>query len=264
MRIAARNLLVAGLVLLLVACAAGRDEARPTAVVRVAAAADLRFAMVDLRQAFAQVQPGVEIAVTYGSSGQFFQQLQAGAPFDMFLSADLEYPRRLAAEGLARPEQVFSYAVGRLVLWAANDSPVDATKGLPGLLEHQARRVAIANPEHAPYGKAALAALKSAGVYDQVADRLVLGENVSQAAEFVLSGNADAGVIALSLALAPEMVGKGRFSEVPPEAYPPLEQGGVVLSQAPAAQEAQEFRTFLLSAEGRSILQRYGFLEPSN
>jgi molybdate transport system substrate-binding protein len=263
LRIAARTLLIVGLVLLLTTCASARDDAEPTTELRVAAAADLRFAMVDLQHAFAQVHPGVELAVTYGSSGQFFQQLQAGAPFDMFLSADLDYPRRLAADGLARPEDVFSYAVGRLVLWAPNDSPVDVGKGLLALSQQQVRRLAIANPEHAPYGKAAVAALKSARVYEQVADRLVLGENVSQAAEFVLSGNADAGVIAMSLALAPEMGGKGRFSEVPLDTYPPLEQGGVVLAQASAAQAAQQFRTLLLSAEGRSILQRYGFLEPS-
>ncbi len=147
---------------------------------------------------FATVHPEIAVATTYGSSGTFYQQIQNGAPFDLYLSADLSYPRQLVEAGLADEADLFEYAVGRLVVWAPLDSPVDPTPGIPALLDPAARKVSIANPEHAPYGRAAVAALQTAGVYDAVAGRLVLGENVAQAAEFVQSGNAQVGIIALS------------------------------------------------------------------
>lgn len=175
-----------------------------TATVRVAAAADLKFAMEQIKTDLAASHPDIELVTTYGSSGTFYQQLSDGAPFDLFLSADLGYPRKLAEAGLADPDDVFGYAVGRLVVWAANESPVDPTTGMASLSDPAALKIAIANPEHAPYGVAAVAAMKTAGVYDSASGRLVLGENVAQAAEFVLSGNAQVGVIALSLAVSPQ------------------------------------------------------------
>jgi len=233
-----------------------------TTTVRVAAASDLRFALEDIGAALAESRPDIVLATTYGSSGTFHQQLMNGAPFDLFLSADLSYPRELVAAGLAREEDLFAYAVGRLVVWAPNDSPVDPTAGLAALLDPAARTVAIANPEHAPYGKAAVAAMTAAGIYDQVSPRLVLGENVAQAAEFVQSGNAQVGVIALSLAVSPELRDAGRWAEVPLEDFPRLDQGGVVLGSAQDPAAARAVRDFLTGEQGRAILRSNGFFLP--
>ena len=151
-------------------------------------------------------QTGHDVALTFGSSGNLTTQIRNGAPFDVFFSADEEYPKQLIAEGLADPNDLYRYAVGRLVLWVPNDSPLDLEKlGMRALLDTTIKKIAIANPQHAPYGRAAEAALRHDGIYDQIAAELVLGENVSQAAQFVESGNAQAGLIALSHALAPAM-----------------------------------------------------------
>jgi molybdate transport system substrate-binding protein len=231
--------------------------------VRVAAAADLRFALDDAVKAFRERHADIDVQVTYGASGNFYAQLSNGAPFDLFLSADVDYPRRLAEQGLADKDSEFLYAVGHLVLWVPNSSPVDVKgRGMDALLDPSIKKVAIANPKHAPYGRAAEAALKSRGVYDRVKDRLVLGENIAQTAQFVQTGSADAGLIALSLALAPTMRDEGRYWEVPPDAYPRLEQGGVILSRAQDRQAAEALRSFLTGAEGKAVLKRYGFILP--
>lgn len=240
----------------------GRDGATGGAVVRVAAASDLEFALEDVRAALAETDPPVDLRISYGSSGTFFQQLSNGAPFDVFLSADASYPAALAEAGLASSEDVFPYAVGRLVVWVAADSPLDVSEGLAVLADPRVRKVAIANPEHAPYGQAAVAAMTSAGVYEAVEDRLVLGENVAQAAEFAASGNADAGVFALSLALAPQLAERGRYGEVPLDSFPRLDQGGVILGSAADRAAALRLRDFLTSPEGVAILERYGFYLP--
>jgi molybdate transport system substrate-binding protein len=231
-------------------------------VVRVAAASDLKFALDEIAAVLAQADPPVRVQPTYGSSGTFFQQISNGAPFDVYLSADLSFPVRLAEAGLADEADVFPYAVGRLVLWAPNSSPVDVSQGLAVLADPAVTRVSIANPEHAPYGQAAVAAMTSAGVYEQVRDRLVLGENVAQAGEFVQSGNAQVGIIALSLALAPQLADRGRYEEVPLELFPRLDQGGVVLARAGDRAAAGRLRQFLTGPDGVAILQRYGFYLP--
>jgi len=254
--------LVAVLALLATGCAGPASSApEPTAgsVVRVAAASDLRFALEEVADLVASEHPDVEIAVTYGSSGQFAQQIGNGAPFDLFLSADLAYPEQLVEEGLAEAGDVFSYGVGRLVLWAGEESPVDPSDGLAALAEPAVRTAAIANPEHAPYGRAAVEALREAGVWEAVEPKLVLGENVAQAADFVRSGNADVGVVALSLALAPASGADGRWVEVPIELFSPLEQGGVVLAGARDPAAARAVRDVLLAEEGRAVLASYGF-----
>jgi len=251
--------LVAG-TLALAGCAS--STARGDTPVRVAAAADLKFAMEDIVTEFATVHPEIAVATTYGSSGTFYQQIQNGAPFDLYLSADLSYPRQLVEAGLADEADLFEYAVGRLVVWAPLDSPVDPTPGIPALLDPAARKVSIANPEHAPYGRAAVAALQTAGVYDAVAGRLVLGENVAQAAEFVQSGNAQVGIIALSLAMSPQMRDTGRWAEIPLESFPRLDQGGVVLSDSAMSDSARTLRDFLLGETGLAILKSYGFYLP--
>ncbi len=228
----------------------------------VAAAADLRFALDELAAQFRVAHPAVDLAITYGSSGNFFAQIQNGAPFDVFLSADADYPRRLIAAGLANRDSLFLYGVGRIVVWVPAGSPLDpAALGIRVLEAASVRHIAIANPQHAPYGRAAVAALRSLGMYDRVSPKLVMGENIAQAFEFVESGAAETGVVALSLALAPALRGHGRYWEVPQEAYPKIEQGGVILARAPAGPAAQ-FRAFLLSPEARRILKQYGFAEP--
>lgn len=228
----------------------------------IAAASDLKFALDELLKEFRAKHPGAQVRVTYGSSGNFLAQLSNGAPFDVFLSADVAYPRQLAEQGLVSGD-VFSYAVGRLVVWVPKGSPLRVEqRGLDVLREPEARRIAIANPQHAPYGRAAEAAMKSAGVYDAVKDKLVLGENIAQTAQFVQSGAADVGLLALALALAPAMKDQGRHGEVPLDAYPRMEQGGAILKRAEDPELARQFRDFMLGAEGKAILQRYGFFLP--
>ena len=227
----------------------------------IAAAADLQFALVEVKDAFARSNPGVEVAVTYGSSGNFYTQLLNKAPFDLFLSADLSYPRKLVEAGLADGATEFRYSRGRLVLWVLKASPIPVEQlGMQALLHPAARKVAIANPRHAPYGRAAEAVLTKSGLLDAVTPRLVFGENIGQAAQFVQTGAADIGILALSLARAPVMVNHGRYWEVPQDAHPPLDQGGVVLKHARNRAEALAFCAFLRSPAGLEILRRYGFV----
>lgn len=250
------------LVAMLAACGGSEAGSSERAVVRVAAAADLKFALDEIVRIAEREQPDLDVEVTYGSSGMFLQQIVNGAPYDLYLSADLAFPQQLVDQGLAGPDDLFGYAVGHLVVWTPEGSPVDPAAGLPVLADDRIRRVAIANPEVAPYGRAAQAALRSAGLDDVVGPKLVLGENVAQAAEFVQSGNADAGVVALSLVLSDPLRGVGRWVEVPPEAFPLLKQAGVVLSGSPEAAAAREVRGVLLGPAGRAVLDRYGFVLP--
>jgi molybdate transport system substrate-binding protein len=220
----------------------------------IAAAADLKFALDELAAGFRRAHAGIDLRPTYGSSGNFYAQIRAGAPFDVFLSADVDYPSRLAQDKIGAPNTLFIYGFGRLVVWVPADSKLDPATALrqPSL-----GRVAIANPAHAPYGRAAEAALRGLGLYDALQAKLVLGENVAQAFEFVESGAADAGIVALSLALAPSA--RGRYWEIPPSAYPRIEQAGLILRDSPAA---RDFRAFLLSGPARDTLERFGFRPP--
>jgi len=260
---AARLTLVAIILVALRAFGAGGDstESAPNAI-SIAAAADLKFALDDLVKQFQEKYPATKANVTYGSSGNFFAQLQNGAPFDLFLSADISYPQKLAEKGLGA-DDVFPYAIGRLVVWVPKDSPVDLDKlGIKSLLEPSVHKIAVANPEHAPYGRAAFAALKTLNLYDQVASRLVYGENIAQTAQFVQSGAADIGLLALSLAVSPQMHDAGRYWPVPLEAYPRMEQGGIILRSSKNLQLARAFRDFVLGDGGRAVLQQYGFSLP--
>jgi molybdate transport system substrate-binding protein len=238
-------------------------KAAETGTLRVAAAADLKVAFADIVAAFQRQNPDVKVEVTYGSSGNFYSQLSSRAPFDLFLSADLDYPRRLVEQGLATPNSEFSYAVGGLVLWVRKASPILVDKlGIEALLDHSVRKIAIANPRHAPYGRAAEAALKKLGVYENVKDKLVYGENIIQTAQFVESGAADIGLISHSLAAAAPLRDEGRSWEVPADSYPAIEQGGVILSWAQDRQTAEALRSFILGGSGKEILHRYGFRSP--
>jgi molybdate transport system substrate-binding protein len=263
------GLVALGVAGVLVACAApavpggsARYDAAPTTEVRIAAASDLKFALDEIVALVAEEQPGIEVTTTYGSSGTFLSQIRNGAPFDLYLSADLAYPRELVEEGLAAEEDLFPYAVGRLVLWAGDGGRFDPGGGLTGLAAPDVRRVAIANPDHAPYGVAAVEALRSAGVYDEVEPKLVFGENVAQAAEFVQSGNADAGTVALSLVRSDPLRDVGTWVELPLESYPRLDQGGVVLAAAQDPDAARVVRDAILGPDGAEILARYGFSLP--
>jgi molybdate transport system substrate-binding protein len=229
--------------------------------IRIAAAADLKFAMGELAEKF-EKQTGTKVNVTFGSSGNFFSQIQNGAPFDLFFSADIEYPQKLEAAGLAEPGTLYEYAVGRIVIWTPADAKVDvANLGWKTLLDARVEKIAIANPEHAPYGRAAVAALQKAGIYEAVKAKLVYGENISQAAQFVQSGNAQAGIVAMSLAMSPAMR-DGKRWDIPVEMHPAIEQGAIVLRDARNKEAARAFLEFVKSAAGRATLAEYGFAFP--
>jgi molybdate transport system substrate-binding protein len=240
----------------LVACAAAQE-------ITVAAAADMNAVLPDLAARYTK-HTGQVVKLSFGSSGNLTNQIRNGAPFDVFFSADEEYPKQLIADGSAVGNSLYRYAVGRLVLWVPNQSALDLQRlGVRALLDPSVKKCAIANPQHAPYGRAAEAALKHFGIYDQVAAKLVLGENVAQAAQFVESGNAQAALIALSHALAPAMKAKGRYWTVPLDSYPTLNQAAVVLSQSKRQAAARKFLEFVRAREATSLLEEYGFSLPA-
>lgn len=230
--------------------------------ITIAAASDLNFAFKEIVAEFEKTT-GNHVKLTLGSSGNFYAQIQNGAPFDLYFSADIAYPRKLEEAGLTVPGSLYQYAVGRIVMWTGNGSHLDFSKGLEILREPTIGKIAIANPKHAPYGRAAVAAMEHAQVYDRLKDKLVLGENISQAAQFVESGAADVGIIALSLALAPPMQAAGHYWEIPADAYPPIEQGAVILMGGKNQDSAKAFLSFIQGAEGQTMMKRYGFVVPS-
>jgi molybdate transport system substrate-binding protein len=249
------------LILVLLAALFAGSYARAQAV-NVAAAADLKFAMAELAAQFEKAS-GAKLDVTYGSSGNFLTQIENGAPFDLFFSADSEYPKKLEAAGLAEPGTLREYAVGRIVIWTPSDNEINAAiDGWKRLLAQRVKKIAIANPEHAPYGRAAVAAIKKAGIYEQVKDKLIYGENISQAAEFVQSGNAQAGIVALSLALSPAMKNGNRW-EIPADSYPPIKQAVILLKASKNKDASRRFLEFVGGPQGREILQRFGFSVPT-
>jgi molybdate transport system substrate-binding protein len=248
-------------VLVLSLCLAAAATAQPPVALAIAAASDLQSVLPALAARFERDTSG-HVALTFGSSGNFFSQIQNGAPFDLFLSADIDYPRRLEAAGLTEPGTLRPYAIGTLVLYAGAGAGVDLGRGLAALTDARVRRIAIANPEHAPYGRAAVAALTHERLYDTLKGKLVLGENISQAAQFVQSGNAEAGLLALSLTLAPALRSRGAFVEVPADFYPPIEQAAVVIRASRRKETARTFLTFLRRPDIVRLLKDAGFLEP--
>jgi molybdate transport system substrate-binding protein len=230
--------------------------------ITVAAAADLSVALTELARDH-EKQTGETVKLSFGSSGNLAHQIQNGAPFDLFLSADEDYPRQLVKAGLAESSSFYRYAVGKVVVWVPASSALDVEhRGINILLDPAVKKLAIANPQHAPYGRAAEAALRHYGIYAEVADRLVLADNVSQAAQFVESGSAQAGLVALSHAMAPAMRGKGRYWEISQDAYPPLHQAAVILSHSAHKKQAERFLQFLKTPEAAAIFERYGFSTP--
>jgi molybdate transport system substrate-binding protein len=233
-----------------------------TAELTIAAAADLSSALPEIGQTY-EKKTGTRLKFSFGASGAITQQIHNGAPFDIFFSADMDYPKQLIAAGEADAVSLHEYAIGNLVLWVPADSPLDVEhKGMDIVLDPSVKKIAIANPQHAPYGRAAVAALKHAGLYDRVADRIVIGENVSQAAQFAESGNAQAGFVALAHAASPAMRDKGKYWRVPADYYPPLAQGVVVLAHSSHKKEAADFLNYMKSDEAKEALRKYGFTLP--
>jgi len=230
--------------------------------IKVAAAADLNYALTQLANKF-EASTGTKVLLSFGASGNLYSQIQSGAPFDLFFSADEEYPKKLAAAGAIDGATIKTYAIGHLVLWVPNSSALDPQKlQMNLLLQPSVAKVAIANPQHAPYGRAAIAALEHYGLKEKIAGKLIYGENVSQAAQFVHSGNAQAGFIALSLAKSPAMVSSGKYWEVPLDAYPELRQAVGIIAASKQKKSAQPFLDYVLSSQGRAVLQEYGLTPP--
>lgn len=256
------NRIPALLSLLLTTTLAPAAESQP-ATVAIAAASDLVFCLPALHAQFAKVEPRVALRVTTGSSGNFFAQITHGAPYDVFLSADLSYPRALIAAGAAEEKSLVLYGVGRLVFWTKRPDLDPATDLATLIRSPLLKKLALANPAHAPYGRAAREALNSLGVWSLAEPKLVLGDNIAQTAQFVETGHADAGIIALSLVLgAPASRESGRWTEIPATLHQPLEQGAVLTTRGAANPAAARYLAFLRTREARAVFERFGFRLP--
>ncbi len=236
-------------------------EAQSLPTLEVAAASDLRFALEDISALFER-QQRVRVRISFGSSGQLATQIEQGAPFDALFSANEAFVQELARKGLMLPDTVQLYAIGRIVFWVRTASPIIVTDGFAALLDERVRFVAIANPEHAPYGQAAVQTLRTAGAYERVRTKLVLGENISQTLQFVQTGNADIGIVALSLAIAPAVRPTGRYWTVPAYLHRPIRQAAGVTARSRNQQLARALLEFVNGPAGRPVMRRYGFTLP--
>jgi molybdate transport system substrate-binding protein len=233
----------------------------PASALQVAAAADLATCIDEINRGFANSVGGAEVKSTIGSSGNFFAQIRNGAPFDVFLSADTFYPRELAKAGLADPATLMVYAHGQLMMWST-DPAIEPGSGLKLLADRRIARIAIANPDVAPYGRAAKAALEHAGLWHVVKHKLVFGENAAQTAQFVETGNAQVGFVGSAHVKAVGNLTKGRGWLVPAGFYPVMEQGAIVTAKGRTHPLAVRYLDFLGSHDGRAILHKYGFSLP--
>lgn len=229
--------------------------------ITVAAAADLRYAMDALVATFKREAPGDVVNVVYGSSGKFMTQIQQGAPFDLYFSADIAYPTALVGAGLAVPP-VKRYAQGRLALWSTTFKASDLS--LAALADAKFVHIAMADPEHAPYGKRAQEVLAALGMWDKVRPKLVYGENIGQAAQFVQTGNAQVGLVALSLVSSPDQKAVGAYIVIPEKLHQPLDQGFVVTRRGAQSELAKRFASHVSKPMSRSIMASYGFVLPSS
>jgi molybdate transport system substrate-binding protein len=225
----------------------------------IAAASDLQAALPEILKGFER-EARATVTVSFGSSGNFFAQIQNGAPYDVYLSADIDYPRQLIASKYADASSLYRYATGRLVLWTRQDSGIDVTRGLTIVKEPRVKRIAIANAKLAPYGRAAEAALRTAHLYDVVRPKLVIGDNISQTAQLVDSGNADVGIIALSLARGPALRASGRYVDIPESAHPPIEQAAVIVAASKNKELARELLAYLKRPEVAGLFHQFGFM----
>jgi molybdate transport system substrate-binding protein len=249
----------------LLACAAAALpvllEAQPAKRLTIAAASDLQTVLPEIVRDFERAS-SARVTVSYGSSGTYFALIQNGAPFDVFLSADVDYPKRLAAAGAADPSTLRVYATGHLVLWARRETKLDLSRGLISLADARVRRIAIPNPKYAPYGRAAVAALRGARLYDTLQPKFVMGESLAQAAQLVESGNADVGLLSRSLALGPVLRAEGSYVDIPSSLHPPIDQAAVVVKATREGALARSFVAFLNGSEASRHLQRFGFSLP--
>lgn len=227
-------------------------------VITVAAASDLQYALEDIKAAFNKVNPEIKVDIIYGSSGNLYQQLVNKAPFDMYFSADILFPNKLDSLKLSATKPKL-YATGFLVIWT---SKIDTSLGLRLFTSNEVVNIAIASPKHAPYGKRAIEFLKYYHLYDSVKNKLVEGENISQTAQFVLSGNAEAGIIALSLALSPSMQNAGKYILIDEKSHSPLEQAYIIVKNSETKPEVLSFYDFVDTELARTIFTKYGFRLP--
>lgn len=233
--------------------------AKNSTKITIAAAADLKYAMDEIVTEFRKVNSESAVEVVYGSSGRANTQILQGAPYDMFFCADIKYPLELYKKGFAASD-VKTYAWGRIVLWS---STIETSKlTISNLSDPSISHIAIANPAHAPYGERAYEVLKSLGLWEKLEKKLVYGENIAQAAQFVVSGNAEVGIIALSIVQNPEMQKKGYYVLIPDTLHTPLEQGYIILKRAADNKLAKSFADFMESNLSRTIMKKYGFILP--
>jgi molybdate transport system substrate-binding protein len=251
--------IAAAVVLLAGEYGAAAVSAQERRTLTVAAASDLQAALPEVIKGFER-EAQATVIVSFGSSGNFFAQIQNGAPYDVYLSADIDYPRQLIASKLADASSLYRYATGRIVLWTRKDSGIDVTRGLAVLRDARVKRIAIANPKLAPYGRAAEAALRHEKLDDAVRGKLVAGDNISQTAQLVDSGNADVGIIALSLAVGPALRASGTYFEIPASAHPPIEQGAVVVSASRNKALANQLLAYLKRPDVARLFHRFGFM----
>jgi molybdate transport system substrate-binding protein len=245
-------------------CAVESAPPAHSETVTIAAAADLGYCIEELNRTYLQSHSGTELKVSTGSSGNFSAQIQSGAPFDVFLSADIQYPKTLAAGGFVDASTLTVYAIGKIVLWTTKPESISLDRGLEILLDRAVvKKIAIANPEHAPYGRAAKAVLERRGFWSEVQDRLVQGENIGQTAQYVQTGNADVGFVALSLVLGPNLKNLGRYIEIDPGLYPKLEQAMVLTSAGSKREAVRDYFQFLRSTAARTIFDQFGFTLPA-
>lgn len=222
----------------------------------VAAAADLNFVLKELASGFER-ETGTKVVISFGSTGMLAQQIESGAPFDAFFAADQKYVNELAGRGFILQEGIVNYAQGRLAL-VVNKSSGVTLAGIKDIVQSKVMHIAIANPDHAPYGRAAVEALKSAGVYEAVKVKLVFGENIRQALQFVQTGNAQAGIVALSIADVPEV----SHSTIDATLHSPLNQGAGIVKASKNREKAGSFIKYVIGKNGRAVLEKYGFIVP--
>jgi molybdate transport system substrate-binding protein len=252
-----RSLFAAAVLYVSVATAASAAADR----IVIAAAADLKFAMDEIVASFRAFHPGDSVNIVYGSSENIRTQIERDAPFDVFFSADIGFANELKAKGLATTEPKL-YAVGRIVLWSAVR---DASKmSLQNLDDPKLENIAIADPRHAPYGKRAEEALRAAGLWEKVQNKLVLGENIAQTTQFVQTGAAEIGIIALSLAVNPELASRGGYALIPDNLHSPLEQAYVITTHGGEHSLAIAFAQYIETPDTRRIMVKYGFVLPDD
>jgi molybdate transport system substrate-binding protein len=223
--------------------------------VKVAAAANLRSVFMEIKDKYEKENPGVKLDVTFGSSGNFVQQIMNGASFDFFMAADKSFPLKLQSQGMTYGK-VATYIYGKLAMWS---NSIDVNKGVSVLKQDAVKRIAIAKPETAPYGERAVELLKKQGLFNDLQTKIIYGDNISAAAQYAFTGNAEVGFIALSLAMAPEMVGKGKCYVIPQNLYSPIEQACVLIKKPARNLTAEKFMKYILGNSCDKLWEKYGY-----